>query len=352
MRKLLYQRKENAPKITFVHAICWALFIFSEIGVSGLIRNNFSSFSYYFTFYSLNISLFYFHAYWLRKVFSQNKVLAVLKIVCLIAIEFIIYLALVVSLLRVLDYLDAYTGNPPPLNTIFFIGTSWRCAYFILLSTGYFFVMNYIRRQHSELTKTLEIERLEKELLLMEKSFLRSQINPHLLFNTLSFIKYAARAHPDRAEEAIDRLSEIMDHALEKTPEFTTLGKEVTQIENIIALSQLRYDQKLNILFKPNIQDPNIPIIPILLLTLIENLFKHGNLLDASHPAIVELSASPQKIIYKSQNLPASISMHKGSKTGLLNISNRLEKTYPGKFKFHYGVERDLYITELEIILI
>jgi len=126
----------------------------------------------------------------------------------------------------------------------------------------------------------------------------------------------------------------------------------VTQIENIIALSQLRYDQKLNILSKPNIQSPNISIIPILLLTLIENLFKHVNLLDASHPAVVELSANPQKINYKSQNLPASISMHKGNKTGLINISNRLEKTYPGKFKFHYGVERDLYITELKIILI
>jgi two-component system, LytTR family, sensor kinase len=128
----------------------------------------------------------------------------------------------------------------------------------------------------------LQIEKKNSEL-----SFLKSQTNPHFLFNTLNNIYSLARDKSDLTADSVLRLSDILRYMLYGTQSnLVTVDKEVNIIEEYIELEKMRYYNSLKISFRKNIDNPELEIPPLLLIPLVENAFKHGASETISSPFI------------------------------------------------------------------
>lgn len=335
-----------------IHALCWLLYISYEVLVSGILTGGFSHFYYYLFFYLLNISLFYVHGS-LAMPFSFKKPPYTLwKLPVLLLLELVLYIAATIFISHFLERLQL-RSSPLVINKRFITGTIWRGALFILFSSGYYFLVYYLSKQKQELQDKLEMEKLKVKLFSIEIDFLRSQINPHLLFNSLNFIKYASKHAPDEADEAITKLSEIMDFALARSADgFVPLIAEQRQVENIIRLNQLRFSQKLQLCYRATVVNEGAMILPVVLITLTENIFKHGDLHHVSQPASISLECCADRIEFRTSNYPISGNFPvKTRKLGLSNTIFRLEKTYGDRFVFDYGMKGDTYQTYLCIHL-
>ncbi|TWI85743.1 histidine kinase [Lacibacter cauensis] len=156
---------------------------------------------------------------------------------------------------------------------------------------------NYTQLKNA--AKQLRLENQEAEL-----NYLKSQTNPHFLFNTLNNIYSLARDKSNLAPESILRLSKILRFMLYETNgEFIPVDKEIKIIEDYIALETLRYDNSLKIEFAHNAEDYSRPIPPLLLIPLVENAFKHGVSETRNKPFIsIELSIQQQQLSFTVKN--------------------------------------------------
>jgi len=351
MRDLLYQIGSNVSKSTRVHILCWSVFIFYEIGLTGVVMQNFKPIEIYFIFYLLNISLFYFHSEVILKRFSVNTYIDIWRIPLLILMEIAAYCFITYLITLLLARLDYESYQTSFLQKKYIMTAIWRGIYFILYGTGYYFLLSYYQKKENSFTQAIENEKLKNDLLRAEQDFLRAQINPHLLFNTLSFIKYAAKRNPAEADEAMMRLSGIMSFALESNADKILLSRELDQVENIIGLNQLRFNHKLNIRCNQRLNNPKVKIIPIVLLTIVENVFKHGNLQEENEPAQICVEATDEYIVIQTSNLPNRQSNIKCNHTGLANIRMRLNHAYPDHYEFQYGMQENLFKVYIKINL-
>jgi two-component system, LytTR family, sensor kinase len=175
-------------------------------------------------------------------------------------------------------------------------------------------------------TQQLRIEKQSAEL-----NYLKSQTNPHFLFNTLNNIYSLARDKSDRAPESILRLSKILRFMLYETgSDYISLEQELKIITDYIELEKLRYDESLTINFNYNIEDKKQAIPPLLLIPLVENAFKHGVSETRGHPFIdIHLTVNRQQLYFVVKNSTESA----GEKIvkeniGLSNLRRQLELLY------------------------
>jgi len=351
MRRLLYKSQLKLTKTAKTHLICWFIFISYEVIVSAKIVGTPKPFAYYFLFYILNICTFYFHSLYLLKRSSTNTLSDFWRIPLLTIIELAVYCLITFILSWTLYNWDNNKSLLLLKDHRYIALTIWRGIYFIMYGTGYYFLINYYQKKEKTMIQAVENEQLKNEVLRAEQDFLRAQINPHLLFNTLSFIKYAAKKRPDEADEAVMRLSNIMSFALEHNSEAMLLTKELDQVENIIGLNQLRHNHTLHINFAKHLENKEAVIIPIVLLTLVENIFKHGNLMDPEHPALINVESTQEYLLIQTINLLSQNRNVTSHHTGLTNIRARLDQFYKGSYEFHYWKDENLFKVDLKINL-
>jgi two-component system LytT family sensor kinase len=347
--QLLCKRIKNIGIEPYIHLILWILFIAGEVLSVSLLTERYSPFKNYVLFYLLNIILFYSYIWSLLRLPEKNH-FALIWGICIFIIALSIYLLFAGLITNVLHPIT-HLGKPIEIfGPKFLVSTGWRGLYFMLFATGYVLIKRHSAALEKELKGIIQIEMLQRQLTLSEKDFLRSQINPHLLFNTLSFINHATKHHPENARKALLTLSEIMDYALETSRESTVaITDEIKQIENMVQLNQLRYDNKLNLQFSFDSTCSDLKIEPLILLTLVENVFKHGNPLDKDHLTLISIQCTANSILFNTSNPTSNNTLIRGTKTGLKNISDRLLISYPGRHKFSYGMQEDIFNTSLLI---
>jgi sensor histidine kinase YesM len=200
--------------------------------------------------------------------------------------------------------------------------------------------------------KQQRLLKLEEEKKSMELKVLKNQLNPHFLFNTLNNLYTLTLKKDDKAPEVIAKLSEILDFVLYRCNEdFVAVEKEITLIKNYIALEKLRYDEnRLDILFTKDIQQSN-KISPLIILTFIENAFKHGVVNETEKATIrLNLQSKKEQIIFsientKPQNDFARISDK--SKIGLMNVRKQLDLLYPKKHQLEIEETQTNYTVKL-----
>ena len=333
-----------------VHLICWLVFIAYEILVAGMISGQYANMVYYISFYGLNISLFYLHAHVvLPKSFAKGKK-TIWRLPFLFSIEITAYVGITVLLSYGLEVLHL-RKSPLQLDSRFFITTIWRSGLFLMFSSGYYFLRTYLQRAKNEMARALAMEQLNAKLIRTERDFLRAQINPHLLFNMLNFVRYASKRKPEQVDDAIVGLSELMHFAMEKTANgLIPIKQELAQIQNIINLNQMRFGGKLAISFDAELEDDEAQLIPIILLTLVENVFKHGDLTDANDPAEIIFRGDNESFVFTTRNLKGGGNeYHPSTGNGLINIQSRLHDTYGENAQLKYGTHGKYYLTELNI---
>lgn len=178
-----------------------------------------------------------------------------------------------------------------------------------------------------QIAQKLRLEKQEAEL-----NYLKSQTNPHFLFNTLNNIYSQSRDKSDLAPESILRLSKILRFMLYETRgEFIRVEQELEIINDYIELEKIRYDETLLINFKTEIDDQEQSIPPLLLIPLVENAFKHGVSETSNKPFVdIHFSITKQQLLFVIKNSSENFDLEMSVKEniGLSNLRRQLELLY------------------------
>jgi two-component system LytT family sensor kinase len=229
-------------------------------------------------------------------------------------------------------------------------GISFQFGY--CLGSAFFFgiighIYNYNRLKQA--AQQLKIEKQAAEL-----NYLRSQTNPHFLFNTLNNIYSLARDKNDLAPESILRLSKILRFMLYETgAAFIAIEDELKIISDYIALEKLRYDDSLRINFNHDIEDMKQSLPPLLLIPLVENAFKHGVSETRNQPYVnIHLSVNNRQLIFIVKNSADMLSAEQTVKEniGLSNLRRQLELLFK-EFNLSFGRGESAFTATLKINL-
>ncbi|CAM1353602.1 putative two-component system sensor protein, no kinase domain [Tenacibaculum halocynthiae] len=186
-----------------------------------------------------------------------------------------------------------------------------------------------------------------------ELTALKHQLNPHFLFNTLNNLYTLALKKSDQTPEVIERLSDILDYMLYRCNDtFVSLQKEIELIENYLSLEKVRYGKRVQISFERNIQQ-DVKIAPLLLLTFIENSFKHGVSQELNEAFItINISLKNNQIIFNIKNSKPTVSLEKNTEhcIGLKNIKKQLELIYPDNFDLDIENTTKFYTVTLKLL--
>lgn len=343
----------NFLKCYRYHFYLWGIFIFYEIAWIGLYSGFFGNPVRYFIVYSLNIGLFYFHALMTLKWSIQKSKNSLLLIPVLFVLQTAAYVGLMYGVQKLLiNYTHILDGTALKFDYQFCLGAIFRAFYFILFSTGYYFLQNYIEERKR--TKALEENKLENmvNLARSESAYLRAQINPHFLFNTLNFLYHNARETAPIAAEGISALSEMMRYAVDSdfNKEYVNLGSELEQVENLINLHQLRENHSLSLRLFYDDEARDVKFIPLVLITIVENMFKHGDLKSSKAPGSVHVSFDEGLLSIRTKNLISAKRFNGGLHSGMANISKRLQFSYGERAVMTFGeVENNIFVFSLTV---
>lgn len=195
----------------------------------------------------------------------------------------------------------------------------------------------------------LQKQKAEAELLAI-----KHQINPHFLFNSLSFIYGKAIKKEQEVAHAVLLLADIMRYALNKEEDVqgkVSILLELSHVKNVIEMNQLRYNHQLNIKYTENITSLDAQIIPLVLITLVENAFKHGDLMDPASPLSIYVMGDHDTLAFSIKNKISTGTKELSNGIGLVNVSERLKLMYGSNFSFRINEEAGFFDVRLKIPL-
>ena len=200
-----------------------------------------------------------------------------------------------------------------------------------LMAIGIALSIRYVMQQSEKKQRKVEAE----------LAWLKNQINPHFLFNTLNNISSLAQIDGDETQEAIMQLSDLLRYAMYETnkPKVPLEG-EVEFIRNYIELMKLRCNEMTTVGEELEIQDGKAEVAPLLFISLIENAFKHG--MDSNAPATIDISLKQTggTLVFTCDNTnnPKATKDRSGSGIGLENTRRRLNLLYPGRYQWEQTI--------------
>lgn len=196
-------------------------------------------------------------------------------------------------------------------------------------------------------------QEIETEKLATELSFLKSQINPHFLFNTLNNIYSLAIVKSEATADAVLKLSLIMRYVLSETKhDKVPLNKEIEFIRHYIELQKVRLTDKISIEFSVEGETEGEQIAPLILIPFVENAFKYGISTKETSQIFFQVRVNNTSIHFTSRNSIFSHGNGSDDNTGigLMNTRRRLELLYPVKHKLHVSEENNEFIVNLTLL--
>ena len=256
---------------------------------------------------------------------------------------------IILSILYGLIYSEGYkdVDTAPLTKTLPFIVLG---VYFVVLIVV---SLSLIRHNYNSIVnnENLKNKILETQLQIKDQElrFLKMQIHPHFLFNSLNTIYGFALKKKDEAPEMILKLSNLLDYILyqiEKPQVF--LKDEIDHLMDYVSLEKMRFHDTLEVKTAIKVSNKNIQIAPMLLIPFVENAFKHGDIINGSLKVNITVKIKEDGLFFKVEN--SSIKENKTSKgIGLENITKRLEMLYPDTHKLENLQIEDRFIVKLTI---
>ncbi|GAB2645959.1 sensor histidine kinase [Emticicia sediminis] len=197
----------------------------------------------------------------------------------------------------------------------------------------------------------------EKNALLTEKlnaeqAFLKSQLNPHFLFNTLNNIYSLTLTSSPKAPEAVLKLSELMRYMLyESNVDKINLETEVKYLKNFVELQKFRYSGQTYIDFQVAGDLHSQKVAPLLLIAFVENAFKHGEVSIESKPLSIRLLLNQNNLNFTVKNFKKDQNKDEVGGVGLENVRRRLDLLYANQYSFEVEDTKETYFCELNLIL-
>ncbi|MBV6646910.1 MAG: histidine kinase [Cyclobacteriaceae bacterium] len=236
--------------------------------------------------------------------------------------------------------------EPKESFELIFIWNLVETLAFIMVSTPVKFTFDYFRLRSAQ--SQIENERLNAEL-----RYLKLQISPHFLFNTLNNLYYLAENKSDNTSLVVQKLADLMRYLLSKdSEEFVTLEQEIEMIQAYIELEKIRI-KSIDVSMDIDGDIQNISLPPALLIILVENAFKHGvdKTLNDNY-VFIELKIEAGALCFQVENpLRENNGNNSGNAIGLENLRKRLQLQYPDRFAFSLSTENYKFIAKLKLDL-
>jgi len=197
------------------------------------------------------------------------------------------------------------------------------------------------------------VQKLELENTLSRLSFLKMQISPHFLFNTLNNILALIDENKELAKQSVQQLSKLLRSVIyDSEASSVTIKREAEFLNDYADLMKLRYGPELNFCLEADLKEPDAPIAPLLLIPILENIFKHGIGPSVEDSSInIKIQAEKGKIIFESSNtyFPKTHQDKSGSGIGIANMQARLDMLYEKRHSYDCKIANGKYITRLEL---
>ena len=328
-RRFIYQKLKQV----LLHLLFWLGVLLFYTYVFGVDNKIYSS-VFYFSLFMMPVTIGTTYVsiyklipeYLITKRYVQFTIYSIYTlIISVFAISFSIFFSLA--------YLSDFkfeNMNPISRNAIFII----VCIYLVVIMVSTFKLLR-INLEHSENAKVLENKILETQLKLKEQelNYLKMQIHPHFLFNTLNTMYGLAIKKAEQTPDMILKLSNLMDYLLYQADKpFVSLKEEIDHIDDYISLEKMRFNETLNVTFeKKNITEA-IEIPPMLFIPFVENSFKHGVIKQGVLHIAIDIEVKAPSIYFSIKNTSDATGVSE-SGIGLDNIKKRLELLYKDDYK-------------------
>ena len=354
--KMNFQKHKN----TFIHIAAWLAFFSLPFVISLLFSGSDSEIppppihqleNSYALFYFVLVHIFIVIFYYINTNILITKLLLKKKIFYYTLSILACYLLFIYNFKPLIVYVNPKTGFSPPQEVVNVVSKLIGTLIFLLIllvSTGIRLTRQWYETEKQRIS--IEKEKVETEL-----SFLKAQINPHFLFNTLNSIYTLALKKSEQTPSAVMQLSNMMRYVTtEAKSDFVSLEKELQYVRHFIDLQQLRLPKNMTLHTEIVCENQDTPIAPLLLIPFIENAFKYG--VSTRENAMILIS-----ILVKNNNLEMHIENQKfhslnevKDKTGigLENTKQRLELLYKNRYKLIINDLENKYKVRLMIKLL
>ncbi|WP_143307857.1 sensor histidine kinase [Chitinophaga vietnamensis] len=239
--------------------------------------------------------------------------------------------------------------KPPFLEYLFFPEVLRRSGFFALLML---FMSGFIKIALEWFKSEKQREELKVEKLDAELKFLKSQINPHFLFNCLNTIYSLAHKRSTQTEHAILKLSTIMRYMIYESNEAKVrLSQELKYLEDYIDIQRLRLSKDIPIQYRVSGEPEGLLIEPMLLVPFVENAFKHGISYTEDSFIAIDIAISENMIRLTVRNSHFKERVAERGGIGLQNVLKRLEMLYAGEHEVSIQETENQFIVDLKLVL-
>jgi len=308
-----------------IHILFWLFVLALYVIFFGRKNNNYLQ-TFFFVGLLMPVTIFttYFLNYYLVPNYLMKERYSYFATYFVYALIGSLFLEMMISALTfiVMAELNIHDMSPASIDLFFLLASLLMVVFFAM---GIKMLLHW--KQSKEDYQKLMRDKIETEL-----RFLKVQLNPHFLFNTLNNLYYLTTEKSDKAPQAILQLSEMLDYVMHSSKSvFIPLEKELKQVENYIALELLRYEDRVQVTTKFSGDLNKYEIGPMILITLIENAFKHG-VMPIAGKAWINLTVAGKEngLVISISN--SAISTKPGNGIGLENLQSQLGHLYKGEY--------------------
>jgi len=303
----------------------------------------------YIIFGAINVAIYYINYIVLIPELIKKRKQYLWYVICFLLLIIVsVGLKVLVAVLNP-EYLIQHhtdTGKAKALSiSVYIIGTVFIAGFFLVSSSVIKFAVDWFSNERIQ--RNLESEKKDMEL-----QFLKSQLNPHFLFNSLNNIYSLAYQKSDKTADAILKLSEIMRYMIyESNDSWVSLDKEVEYVESYVELQKLRFKDGAAVEISINGVIDGQKIVPLILISFVENAFKHGVANDAEDPIKINIIANQKILHFSVTNKKSTANKDAIGGVGLNNVERRLQLLYPDRYKLNIVNSATHYTTELMLDL-
>ncbi|GGI24292.1 sensor histidine kinase [Pedobacter mendelii] len=327
-------------KIVFIHLICWLVvlaYFYGEVLIKGITLRH-VAFDISMNF--IQIVEFYICYLWVYPSFLKRG--KIIQLICAILLTIALFIGMRYAIEQVL-YLKwfgmmNYSGDTP-ISKYISENIYYSLAFLVIPAAVYSIQQNY--------KNEIATRKLKDEVVKSELAFLKSQINPHFLYNTLNYVYSLAIPVSDKLANAVLRLSDLMRYTLNESSDgMVSLAKEINYLESYIELFKMRFEPKFYVDFTTE----GIlyqKIAALVLIPFVENAFKHGVVNDKNQPVRIRLKVLNKRLSFEVSNKISHAQKDHSSGVGLINIHRRLDLIYPEKHELLISNNGNTYKTTL-----
>ncbi|MFZ5939993.1 MAG: sensor histidine kinase [Bacteroidota bacterium] len=228
----------------------------------------------------------------------------------------------------------------------------WRVVYGVLIYLVLILIYYLVIYARTIQERAQQEERLRSLVRETELNLLKSQINPHFLFNSLNSISSLTMSNPEEAREMIIRLSDFLRYSLKnRESEYVPMQEEIGRMKDYLAIEKIRFGEKLRYEMDVETECLELLVPTMILQPLIENAIKHG-VYESLEPVTIRLTchAGPEKMrISLSNNFDPTVPSRKGTGVGLQNVTQRIRLAYGDEGRAEWSLKDNVFTVNLII---